>query len=135
MKYFALVVLLAAVVTALPPQSRNDIQPRHVHHTYTYTTLLDHFNPQNYVEVNFVSTKSVNTSVGCQNYGVLSIQTYTEQKDYFRPGGPIYIYIQDNGVLTTDLLDTGVMHDLAEETGAVLITASNRYFRDNLPTP
>lgn len=56
MKFFALAALFAAVVSAYPQSAiPKNIQASHVHHVYTYTTLLDHFNPQNYVEVNFVS--------------------------------------------------------------------------------
>lgn len=48
-------------------------------------------------------------------------------------GGPIYIFVSDN-TFTTKWLDTGLMHDIAIEEGAAMITASHRYFGENLPT-
>lgn len=63
-----------------------------------------------------------------------SFQTYTQKADYFRLGGPIYFYINDGGLFTTAWLDTGLMHDIAVEEGALLITSSHRYFLNNTPT-
>lgn len=45
------------------------------------------------------------------------LKTYTEQADYFRPDGPIYIFIQDNSNCSTELVrywyDTGLGATLA----------------------
>lgn len=48
--------------------------------------------------------------------------------------GPIFIYVNDGGVFTTQFLQTGLMHDIAVDLNAALVTADMRYFRNNLPT-
>lgn len=57
-----------------------------------------------------------------------------QNTDYYAEGGPIYIYVNDAGQFTTEFLQIGLMHDIAHNTKAALITADNRYFRTNLPT-
>lgn len=62
------------------------------------------------------------------------MKAYTHHLDYYRPGGPIFIYVSDTGSFTTEFLEVGLMHDIAIEAGAALITSDHRYFRSNLPT-
>jgi hypothetical protein len=83
------------------------------HEIRTFLTRVDHFRPQDTRVTRF---------------------TYTQKADHFRVGGPIYYYINDGGLFTTVWLDTGLMHDIAMEQGALLITSGHRYFQNNTPT-
>lgn len=68
------------------------------------------------------------------HFNYIILQTYTQMLEYYRPGGPIFIYINDLGQFTTEFLEIGLMHDIAIDAGAALITADQRFFRSNLPT-
>jgi len=103
-------VLFAAISHGSTLQSETEPSS---HEIKTYLTRLDHFRPQDRRVARF---------------------TYTQKADHYRLGGPIYVFINDGGLFTTEWLDTGLMHDIAMETGALLITSANRYFRENLPT-
>lgn len=63
------------------------------------------------------------------------LQQYLLKKEYFsNEFGGILVYINDGDVFTSELLETGLMHDIAIETYSALATADLRYFRSNLPT-
>ncbi|KAJ6632713.1 Dipeptidyl peptidase 2 [Pseudolycoriella hygida] len=83
------------------------------HEVKTFLTRVDHFRPQDTRVTRF---------------------TYTQKADHFRQGGPIFYYVNDAGIFTTIWLDTGLMHDIAMEEGALLVTSDHRYFRNNTPT-
>lgn len=61
-------------------------------------------------------------------------QQYILRDEYFTENGPIFIYANDGGTFTTHFLQTGLMHDIAIDVNAALVTADMRYFRNNLPT-
>lgn len=54
--------------------------------------------------------------------------------DYYIDDGPMFFYINDAGHFTTEWIESGLLHDLAMESGGALFTSNLRYFRDNLPT-
>lgn len=55
-------------------------------------------------------------------------------RNFYVPGGPLFVFVNDAGTFSTQWLQTGLMYDIAEQLGAALITADHRYFGVNLPT-
>lgn len=113
-----LCALVACTVAAQPLFSAKyaqEIAPAHDDFTYgTFITQLDHFTPQDERTLEF---------------------EYTIKRDYHTPGGPLFVYINDAGIFTTQWLEFGLIHDLARDLGGALFTADHRYFRSNIPTP
>lgn len=62
-------------------------------------------------------------------------QTYTQNLAHYRPNGPIFVFVGDGGVYTTEWLVGGLIYDIASEVGGALVTADHRYFGKNIPTP
>lgn len=54
--------------------------------------------------------------------------------DYHTENGPLFVYVSEGDRSTSEFLVSGLMHDIAAEAGAALITADLRYFHSNLPT-
>lgn len=54
---------------------------------------------------------------------------------HFENYGPLFIYLKDAYEYSTEFIEEGLMVDIAEETGAALLTFDTRYFGRNRPTP
>lgn len=52
---------------------------------------------------------------------------------HFENYGPLYIYLKDAFDYSTDMIEEGLMVDIAEQTGAALLTFDHRYFGRNRP--
>lgn len=79
-----------------------------------FRARLDHFRPQNQERVEFI---------------------YHVNANHYNPeGGPLYIYLKDYRDYSTRWIEEGLMEDIAEETGAALLTFDHRYFGVNRPT-
>lgn len=79
-----------------------------------FRARLDHFRPQNQERVDF---------------------TYHVNANYYNTsGGPLYVYLKDYRDYSTRWIEEGLMHDIARETGAALLTFDYRYFGVNQPT-
>lgn len=63
----------------------------------------------------------------------LNSQSYQINSENYRYGGPLFFYINDAGVYTTDWIEHGLMYDIAVEVGAILVTAYHRYYGNNMP--
>lgn len=61
------------------------------------------------------------------------LQRYYERDDYYRPGGPIFIYIGGEWTINAAWLQTGTFHDTAKEAGAYLIYTEHRYYGESRP--
>ncbi|XP_037033396.1 lysosomal Pro-X carboxypeptidase-like [Bradysia coprophila] len=77
-----------------------------------FSTRIDHFRPLNQQRVNF---------------------TYNANTHHFENYGPLYIYLKDAFDYSTDMIEEGLMVDIARETGAALLTFDPRYFGLNRP--
>lgn len=55
-------------------------------------------------------------------------------RQYYNDGGPLLVYINDAMSYTTELIQSGLMYDIAKKLNGALITSDHRYFRTNLPT-
>lgn len=55
-----------------------------------------------------------------------------QMTDYYKRGGPIFIYVQEGDRSTNEFLQSGLMHDIAADVNAVLVTADLRFFRSNV---
>lgn len=60
---------------------------------------------------------------------------YNSNQEYYNGSGPLFFFVNDAGVHTTEWIEHGLMVDLAREVGAALFRADHRYYGDNLPTP
>jgi len=79
-----------------------------------FRARLDHFRPQNQERVEFI---------------------YHVNANHYNPaGGPLYIYLKDYRDYSTRWIESGLMVDIARETGAALLTLDYRYFGVNRPT-
>lgn len=97
-----------------------------------FQTRLNHFSADDQRTVEFVR---VEISILCDFITNISIkQQYILRDEYFIENGPIFIYVNDGDIFTTHFLETGLMHDIAIDLNAALVTADMRYFRSNLPT-
>lgn len=136
MKTLFFVSVLFAVVHSEEQLKSGKLQtnkPQHQHELQSrpFTVKLDHFTPQDSRHVKFVSEAQLfYTTIP----DVLIQQTYVQNLNHFRLNGPLFVFINDNDVFTTELLLQGLMYDIAAEAGGALITADNRFFRSNLPT-
>lgn len=65
---------------------------------------------------------------------IVITQTYVQNIEFYEDAGPIYIFVNDPDVYTTEYLTSGLMYDIANRTRAALVTANNRFFRNNVPT-
>lgn len=79
-----------------------------------FRARLDHFRPQNQERVDF---------------------TYHVNANFYNPeGGPLYIYLKDYRDYSTRWIEDGLMVDIADDTGAAVLTFDYRYFGVNRPT-
>uniref|UniRef100_A0A182QC77 Prolylcarboxypeptidase n=1 Tax=Anopheles farauti TaxID=69004 RepID=A0A182QC77_9DIPT len=77
-----------------------------------FRTKVDHFNPQNRDTFEF---------------------SYFSNDEFYRPGGPIFIYVGGNFPLTTYYVEHGLLHDTAARDGAWLFTNEHRYYGTSSP--
>lgn len=126
MKYLIYAAIILATATASSGQALNG----------SFTTLVDHFRPQNYDRTRFVSVKNCYVRTNWMFHVVFCIVQYFEANyRYFQYGGPVYIYIKDARNNSFQWVLEGLMVDIAEETNATLYTFSPRFFGVNRPTP
>lgn len=45
------------------------------------------------------------------------------------------MYVDDATVYTDEWIQAGLVYDIARDSGGALVTASHRYFGNNIPTP
>ncbi|XP_013183888.2 putative serine protease K12H4.7 [Amyelois transitella] len=58
---------------------------------------------------------------------------YFERHDYWREDGPIYVFINGEGPASSVFLTTGMLYDLAKETGGAMYVSEHRYYGDSKP--
>ncbi|XP_053612424.1 putative serine protease K12H4.7 [Plodia interpunctella] len=58
---------------------------------------------------------------------------YFERHDYWRKDGPIYVFINGEGPASSIFLKTGMLYDLAKETGGAMYLSEHRYYGDSKP--
>jgi thymus-specific serine protease len=55
-------------------------------------------------------------------------------EEYYYPGGPIFIYHGAGFEVYDNYLQTGLVHDLAQEIGAYIFSIESRYYGQSRPT-
>ncbi|XP_050069701.1 putative serine protease K12H4.7 [Anopheles maculipalpis] len=79
-----------------------------------FRTKIDHFNPQNRDTFEF---------------------SYFSNDEFYRPGGPIFIFVGGNFAMTTYYIEHGLLYDTAARDGAWLFTNEHRYYGASTPVP
>lgn len=97
-----------------PSQASEPIEGQNQFYEGVFRTRLDHFRPQNQERVEFRYNVNAN--------------------HYNTDGGPLYIYLKDYRDYSTRWIENGLMVDIAQQTGAALMTFDYRYFGVNRPT-
>ncbi|XP_049288456.1 putative serine protease K12H4.7 [Anopheles funestus] len=77
-----------------------------------FRTKIDHFNPQSRDTFEF---------------------SYFSNDEFYRPGGPIFIFVGGNFALTTYYIEHGLLYDTAARDGAWLFTNEHRYYGTSTP--
>jgi len=85
-------------------------QPQEQYFEGIFQTRIDHFEEQNENVTNF---------------------RYNVNANFFVSNGPLYIYLKDFDDSTTQWIESGLMVDVAKDTGAALITFDSRFFGRN----
>lgn len=58
---------------------------------------------------------------------------YFERHDMWKPDKPIYLFLGGEGPASPVFIKTGIMYDLAKETGGALFAAEHRYYGKSKP--
>ncbi|EAA43688.5 AGAP004015-PA [Anopheles gambiae str. PEST] len=133
LKVIPFALLLVALVAAVPTQERSTrllgtlqrhlarpaipegFVPRNENTTGgRFRTKIDHFNPQNRDTFEF---------------------SYFSNNEFYRPGGPIFIFVGGNFAMTTYYIEHGLLYDTAARDGAWLFTNEHRYYGASTPVP
>lgn len=101
-------------------------------HNGSFSPKLDHFNPQDTRTVEFVRKIIIEDWINLNKINLG--QNYRLNLDFYREGGPLFIYINDGEQYTTEWVERGLVVDVARNVGGAVITSDHRYFRLNTPT-
>ncbi|XP_026759274.3 putative serine protease K12H4.7 [Galleria mellonella] len=58
---------------------------------------------------------------------------YFERLDMWKPGKPIYLFMNGEGPASSAFLKTGIMYDLAKETNGAMFLSEHRYYGKSMP--
>ncbi|CAK1540256.1 unnamed protein product [Leptosia nina] len=58
---------------------------------------------------------------------------YYENLQYFRPNGPVFIYLGGEAEANPRFLSTGIVYELAKETSGAMFMTEHRYYGKSLP--
>ncbi|XP_059051096.1 putative serine protease K12H4.7 [Achroia grisella] len=58
---------------------------------------------------------------------------YFERHDMWKPGNPIYLFMNGEGPAGSYFLKTGIMYDLAKETKGAMFLSEHRYYGKSMP--
>ncbi|XP_075984612.1 putative serine protease K12H4.7 [Anticarsia gemmatalis] len=60
---------------------------------------------------------------------------YFEALDFWKPGGPVYVFIGGEGEANPIFLRTGMIYELAKETNGAMFLSEHRYYGKSKPFP
>ncbi|CAG9136353.1 unnamed protein product [Plutella xylostella] len=61
------------------------------------------------------------------------LMRYFERLDFWRPNGPIYLFIGGEGEAHPGFLKAGMIYELAKETSGAMIMSEHRYYGKSMP--
>ncbi len=87
---------------------------------YNFTQLIDHFQ---------------NSSRYAPNTNATFVQRYWYDNTYYKPGGPIFLYIagEVDGTTRFSNLQTGIIQILMNATGGLGVILENRFYGESYP--
>lgn len=62
------------------------------------------------------------------------MQRYFDEEKYFNASGPIFIMLGGEWAISPGALQSGLMHDLGKEHGALMFYTEHRYYGISKPT-
>ncbi|XP_001659436.2 putative serine protease K12H4.7 [Aedes aegypti] len=94
------------------PEGYKSTNPHTIGHKFR--TRVDHFNPQNRDTFEF---------------------EYYSNDEFYRPGGPIFIFVGGNWPLDQYYIEHGHFHDIANYENAWMFANEHRYYGHSFPVP
>ncbi|XP_068626517.1 putative serine protease K12H4.7 [Battus philenor] len=58
---------------------------------------------------------------------------YFAKTDFWKSGGPIYLFLGGEGEASPNFLNTGIMYELAKETNGAMYASEHRYYGKSMP--